>query len=162
MVQFSGKLAALVARDCCISEHEAALRLVEVAGRKNINSKRKPVMMSAWGIEWKISHLSCVAGLSNVTLKWRWDNGIRYPDLVKPTLLKGSVSEDEAHKMAAQRDVEACEKLLQLLREHHPDRDPARLRRVEADNTAAGVINGSRFRSAAFAGVRSAGHMEAI
>lgn len=169
MAEFSGELVGVIAIDCGISENEVVKRLVEVAGRRPGTSPNQPLKMSAWGQKWASTHLSHITGIPARTLRDRWANGVRYPHLVKRTAaivagprMADACREQRRDEEKVLRDAEACDKLLQRLRKFHPELETAGRSQADCEHTASGVINGSRFRDAAFAGVRSAGHMEAI
>lgn len=169
MAEFGGELVGQIARDCGISENEVIERLIEVAGRQPGTKMKQPLAVTAWGRKWVASHLACIAGIPVRTLTSRWANGVRYPDLIKRSVAKSAAhrkpvtgSDERREEQIQLRNAEACDKLLQRLRKFHPELEAAGLARADCEHTASGVINGSRFRDAAFIGVRSAGHMEAI
>lgn len=159
MMQFSGKLVGRVAHDCGISQNEATERLMKVAEHWPRKVHKRSPRMSAWGIEWRSSDLEAVSGIPIKTLLSRWNKGVRYPDLIKRMLPGGKKTAEELEERAFMKEAEACDKLLKLLRKHHPELE---LAAGERFHTASGVINGARFRDAAFIGVHSSGHMEAI
>lgn len=162
MMQFSGKLVGRVAHDCGISQNEATERLMKVAEHWPRKVHKRSPRMSAWGIEWRSSDLEAVSGIPIKTLLSRWNKGVRYPDLIKRMLPGGKKTAEELEERAFMKEAEACDKLLKLLRKHHPEREMVEDDEGGQTHTAAGVINATRYRNAAFVGVHSSGHMEAI
>lgn len=161
MAEISGELVGRIVRDCGVSENEATRRLLRVVLRKGRKVHKRSPRMSAWGVEWHSSDLEELSGIPIKTLLVRWNKGIRYPDLIKRMLRGGKKTAEELEEMAVTKNAVACRKLLDLLREHHPELEMVEDDEGDQTHTASGVINGSRFRNAAFAGVRQQG-METI
>lgn len=168
-MEFSGKLVGRIAHDCGISESEVAKRLVKIACQRAGAKPNPSPLMKAWGKEWTASHLATLTGINRRTLTHRWENGVRFPELIERPFARKVSGQEKAtdrevflEERALTRDAEACQRLLERLRKFHPELEMIEDDQGEETHTASGVINGARYRNAGFAGLRSTGHMEAI